>query len=86
MNASEITNLFLPQMNCKKKLNSFKTFYKIGASFSKELLTCRLQVLEAAEFLDSSIHLTFTTGETMVTLLSMLFLFTKFILIFELRY
>ena len=53
MNASEITNLFLPQMNCKKKLNSFKTFYKIGASFSKELLTCRLQVLEAAEFLDS---------------------------------
>ena len=24
MNASEITNLFLPQMDCKKKLNSFK--------------------------------------------------------------
>ena len=43
-----------------KKTSFFqKTFYKIGASFSKELLTCRLEVLEAAEFLDSCIHLTF---------------------------
>ena len=81
MNASEIINLFLPQMHCIKNLI-------LSEAAIRSLVTAAMLVtiLDAAEFLDSWIHLWhLTTGETMVTLLSMLFLLTKFILIFGLK-
>ena len=50
MNASEITNLFLRQMDYVKNFNSLisshhKVLYKIGASSSKEQFTYPFQVI-----------------------------------------
>ena len=81
-----------------KKLNSFrsshqKVFYKMELHSSKSCKIAGFQalvsaamwtILHVAGILDSPLDL--NIGITMVTLISVLFLFTKFILIFQLKY
>ena len=81
-----------------KKLNSFrsshqKVFYKMELHSSKSCKIAGFQplvsaamwtILHVAGILDSPLDL--NIGITMVTSISVLFLFTKFILIFQLKY
>ena len=98
MSASKITSLFLPPMDCvknlilseaaiercctKQELHSSKGC--IVAGFQSLFTAAIWTILDAAEFLDPP--LPFTYRKTMVTLISMLFLFTEFILVFEPKY
>ena len=98
MKASEITTLFWPPMDFVKNLilseaviercsTKWSFILQRAAKFTgfQRLVTAAMwTVLDAARILDPPLEL--DIGKTMVTLISVLFLFTKFILIFQLKY
>ena len=99
MKGSEITTLLWPPVDFGKKINSFrsrhrKLFYKMELHSSKICKIAGFQPLVTAAMWTilemqqgSWIHpWNVNIEKAMATLISMLFLFTKFILIFELKY
>ena len=98
MKASEITTLFWPPMDFVKNLilseaviercsTKWSFILKRAVKFTgfQRLVTAAMwTILDATRILDPPLEL--DIGKTMVTLISVLFLFTKFILIFQLKY
>ena len=90
MNASEVTNLFLPPMSCVRNLILLEAAIKrYSTNRSFLLISVRDLKFQVALITAATRNIRDTTGfwhlpigKTIFLLSSMLFLFTKFILIF----